>query len=97
MQKLLTIVIPTYNMQNYLHRCLDSLVLKDADLMSQLEVLVVKYSVHLGTQYFLTTVCPVKGTETGLTGGRKKTKYKMEVLSKCNAKKQERICSFPGK
>lgn len=41
MNKLLTIVIPTYNMQNYLRRCLDSLVLKDADLMSQLEVLVV--------------------------------------------------------
>lgn len=41
MQKLLTIVIPTYNMQEYLHRCLDSLVLKDEQLMSQLEVLVV--------------------------------------------------------
>lgn len=41
MIKLLSIVIPTYNMQDYLHRCLDSLVLKDADLMSQLEVLVV--------------------------------------------------------
>lgn len=41
MNKLLTIVIPTYNMQNYLHRCLDSLVLKDERLMSQLEVLVV--------------------------------------------------------
>ena len=41
MQKLLTIVIPTYNMQDYLHRCLDSLVLNDATLMVQLEVLVV--------------------------------------------------------
>ena len=41
MQKLLTIVIPTYNMQDYLHRCLDSLVLKDEQLMSQLEVLVI--------------------------------------------------------
>lgn len=41
MQKLLTIVIPTYNMQDYLHRCLDSLVLNDEQLMSQLEVLVV--------------------------------------------------------
>lgn len=41
MQKLLTIVIPTYNMQDYLHRCLKSLVLKDERLMSQLEVLVI--------------------------------------------------------
>lgn len=41
MNKLLTIVIPTYNMQDYLHRCLDSLVLNDEQLMSQLEVLVV--------------------------------------------------------
>ena len=41
MQKLLTIVIPTYNMQDYLHRCLDSLVLNDEQLMGQLEVLVI--------------------------------------------------------
>ena len=41
MQKLLTIVIPTYNMQDYLARCLDSLIIKDDDLMSKLEVLVV--------------------------------------------------------
>ena len=40
MQKLLTIVIPTYNMQNYLHRCLDSLLLPDKQ-MGQLEVLVI--------------------------------------------------------
>lgn len=40
MNKLLTIVIPTYNMQNYLHRCLDSLLLPDKQ-MRQLEVLVV--------------------------------------------------------
>ena len=40
MQKLLTIVIPTYNMQDYLHRCLDSLVVSP-ELMEQLEVLVV--------------------------------------------------------
>ncbi len=40
MNKLLTIVIPTYNMQNYLHRCLDSLLLPDKQ-MKQLEVLVV--------------------------------------------------------
>lgn len=41
MNKLLTIVIPTYNMQDYLHRCLDSLILPDKDLMIRLEVLVV--------------------------------------------------------
>lgn len=41
MQKLLTIVIPTYNMQDYLHRCLNSLVLYDGALMEQLEVLVI--------------------------------------------------------
>ena len=36
------------------------------------------YSVYLETQFFLTPVSPVEGTETGLTGGEK-TKYKMEV------------------
>ena len=41
MNKLLTILIPTYNMQDYLHRCLDSLVLKDEQLMDCLEVLVI--------------------------------------------------------
>lgn len=40
MDKLLTIVIPTYNMQDYLNRCLDSLVI-ESSLMEQLEVLVV--------------------------------------------------------
>lgn len=40
MNKLLTIVIPTYNMQDYLKRCLDSLVI-ESSLMEQLEVLVV--------------------------------------------------------
>lgn len=38
--KLLTILIPTYNMQDYLNRCLDSLVVSP-ELMEQLEVLVV--------------------------------------------------------
>jgi len=38
--KLLTIAIPTYNMENYLSRCLDSLIVDDA-LMETLEVLVV--------------------------------------------------------
>jgi len=40
MQKLLTIVIPTYNMQAYLNRCLDSLVVCDS-LIGLIEVLVV--------------------------------------------------------
>ena len=40
MNKLLTIVIPTYNMQAYLHRCLDSLIVSDKQL-ALLEVLVI--------------------------------------------------------
>ena len=40
MQKVLTIVIPTYNMQAYLSRCLDSLIVNDS-LLEVLEVLVV--------------------------------------------------------
>ncbi len=40
MRKLLTIVIPTYNMQDYLSRCLDSLIVS-SELMEQMEVLVV--------------------------------------------------------
>ena len=40
MNKLLTIVIPTYNMQDYLRRCLDSLLVSDEQLQ-QLEVLVI--------------------------------------------------------
>ena len=40
MQKILTIVIPTYNMQKYLHKCLDSLIVRP-DLLNMLEVLVV--------------------------------------------------------
>lgn len=40
MEKILTIVIPTYNMQDYLRRCLDSLIVPE-ELMKQLEVLVV--------------------------------------------------------
>ncbi len=41
MEKLLTIVVPAFNMQDYLARCLDSLILADEVLMSQLEVLVI--------------------------------------------------------
>ncbi len=40
MEKILTIVIPTYNMQDYLRRCLDSLIVP-AEQMKQLEVLVI--------------------------------------------------------
>ena len=40
MDKLLTIVIPTYNMQAYLHRCLDSLIVPN-EQMALLEVLVI--------------------------------------------------------
>lgn len=40
MQKLLSIIIPTYNMQNYLRHCLDSLLVS-SEMMDQLEVLVI--------------------------------------------------------
>lgn len=40
MEKILTIVIPTYNMQDYLRRCLDSLIVPE-EQMQLLEVLVV--------------------------------------------------------
>ena len=40
MDKLLTIVIPTYNMQDYLRKCLDSLIV-DESKMSLLEVLII--------------------------------------------------------
>ncbi len=43
MEKILTIVIPTYNMQDYLRRCLDSLIVPE-EQMKQLEVLVVNDS-----------------------------------------------------
>jgi len=41
MNKVLTIVIPTYNMEKYLHRCLDSIILEGEEQFKQLEVLVV--------------------------------------------------------
>ena len=40
MEKILTIVVPTYNMEKYLNRCLSSLVV-EPDWMDKLEVLVV--------------------------------------------------------
>ncbi len=41
MNKILTVVVPTYNMEKYLRRCLDSLIIKDENLFDTLEVLVV--------------------------------------------------------
>ena len=40
MNKILSIIIPTYNMEKYLRKCLDSLVVSDEN-MQQLEVLIV--------------------------------------------------------
>ena len=55
------------------------------------------YSVHLETQFFLPPVSPVEGTGTGLTGGRKRQNTKWRSKVNAMQKKQERICSFPGK
>lgn len=41
MDKVLSIVIPTYNMEKYLDKCLTSLIVDDANLMHQLEIIVV--------------------------------------------------------
>ena len=41
MDKILTVVIPTYNMEKYLRKCLDSLIIDDQDLIDKLGVLVV--------------------------------------------------------
>lgn len=41
MEKILSIVIPTYNMEKYLRKCLNSLIIDDAELFVLLEVLVV--------------------------------------------------------
>lgn len=41
MEKLLSVAIPTYNMEKYLNRCLDSFVIEDKDLLNKLEVIVV--------------------------------------------------------
>ena len=41
MEKLLSVAIPTYNMEKYLYRCLDSFLIKDCELLKQLEVIVV--------------------------------------------------------
>ena len=41
MDKILTVVIPTYNMEKYLRKCLDSLIIDEKNLLDKLEVLVV--------------------------------------------------------
>lgn len=41
MQKLLTIVVPVYKVEPYINKCLDSCILTDEKLMSQLEVIIV--------------------------------------------------------
>lgn len=41
MEKILTIVVPTYNMEKYLERCLSSLLISDKEAFNTLEVLVV--------------------------------------------------------
>ena len=40
-EKLLTIVVPTYNMEQYLDKNLKSLVIEDKELLKSVEVLVV--------------------------------------------------------
>lgn len=41
MDKLLSIIIPSYNMEAYLERCLSSLVVGDEDLLGRLDVIIV--------------------------------------------------------
>lgn len=41
MEKTLSIIIPTYNMEKYLDKCLTSLIVDDEELMNQLQVLVI--------------------------------------------------------
>ena len=41
MSKILTLVIPTYNMERYLDQCLTSLIVENLELRSQIEVLII--------------------------------------------------------
>ena len=41
MDKILTIIVPSYNMEKYLSRCLDSFLINDKDIFRKLEVIVV--------------------------------------------------------
>lgn len=45
MDKILTIIIPTYNMEKYLDKCLTSLIISDEN-MTLLEVLVIMMEVR---------------------------------------------------
>lgn len=49
MQKILTLVIPSYNMEDYLDQCLNSLIMDDQSLMESLEVLIVNDGSKDGT------------------------------------------------
>lgn len=39
--KLLSIIIPSYNMESYLNRCLDSLILEDKNKLNKLDIIIV--------------------------------------------------------
>lgn len=39
--KILTLIVPTYNMEKYLDRCLSSLIIQDRALLSKVEVLII--------------------------------------------------------
>lgn len=41
MDKLLSVIVPSYNMEKYLPKCLGSLVVDDADMLNRLDVIVV--------------------------------------------------------
>lgn len=41
MRKILSIIIPSYNMENYISKCLDSLIINDKNLFRKLDIIVV--------------------------------------------------------
>lgn len=41
MDKILSIIIPTYNMEKYLHKCLKSLIIDEKELFEKLDVLII--------------------------------------------------------
>lgn len=49
MEKILTVIVPAYNMEYYLGKCLDSLIIDDSRLFETLEVLVVNDGSKDGT------------------------------------------------
>lgn len=54
--RLLTVVIPAYNVEKYLHRCLDSL-LYHADIRKYLEIIIVNDGSHDGTKQVAEQYC----------------------------------------